>query len=220
MVKGVSPSLGSDTAEPLDQPLVEVIRERLDEFTATERRAALALLANYPLLGLGTVAEFAHGAGVSSPTILRFTARLGFATYAEFQKRLRGELEDRLKSPLAKATAPSFPAAEIEDDLPGAILDNIRETFRHLPPAELGAVVRLIGDERRTVYFLGGRFTDALARYMAAHLRIVRGKVIHIAGQEDNWRDFLIDMTRRDVLVVFDIRRYQANVVRLSLIHI
>ncbi len=216
MVKGVSPSLGSDTAEPLDQPLVEVIRERLDEFTATERRAALALLANYPLLGLGTVAEFAHGAGVSSPTILRFTARLGFATYAEFQKRLRGELEDRLKSPLAKATAPSFPAAEIEDDLPGAILDNIRETFRHLPPAELGAVVRLIGDERRTVYFLGGRFTDALARYMAAHLRIVRGKVIHIAGQEDNWRDFLIDMTRRDVLVVFDIRRYQANVVRLA----
>src|SRR5690554_3380248 len=148
MVKGVSPSLGSDTAEPLDQPLVEVIRERLDEFTATERRAALALLANYPLLGLGTVAEFAHGAGVSSPTILRFTARLGFATYAEFQKRLRGELEDRLKSPLAKATAPSVPAAEVEDDLPGAILDNIRETFRHLPPAELGAVVRLIGDER------------------------------------------------------------------------
>src|SRR5690606_2331763 len=113
-------------------------------------------------------------------------------------------------------TAPSFPAAEIEDDLPGAILDNIRETFRHLPPAELGAVVRLIGDERRTVYFLGGRFTDALARYMAAQQRIVRGRVIHTAVQKDNCRDCFIDMMRRGVLVVFDIRRFQASVVRLA----
>ena len=62
------------------------MRDRLSELTASERRAARALLANYPMIGLETVAEFSARSGVSPPTILRFTGRLGFSTYAEFQR--------------------------------------------------------------------------------------------------------------------------------------
>lgn len=199
----------------MQQSLAEDIRDRLDTFTVTERRAALALLGNYPMLGLGTVAEFARTAGVSSPSILRFAARLGYSTYAEFQRRLRDELEDQLKSPLARAQDPGA-SPEALGEVWSATIDNIRETFRHLPAAEIQATIGLIADERRSVYLLGGRFSDALARHMAAHLRILRGKVVHLAGQEGNWRDFLIDMRKRDVLVIFDIRRYQADVIRLA----
>ena len=67
----------------MERPLLEDIRDRLDEFTATEKKAAHALLANYPMQGLGTVAQFAEAAGVSSPTILRFVGRLGFPGFAE-----------------------------------------------------------------------------------------------------------------------------------------
>lgn len=199
----------------MTQSLAEDIRDRLDTFTATERRAALALLANYPVLGLGTVAEFAGAARASSPSILRFAARLGFATYAEFQRRLRDELEDQLKSPLARASGGVLPQ-DAAGEVWSAAIDNIRETFRHIPPAELKAAIALLADDRRPVYLLGGRFTDALARYMASHLRILRGKVVHMAGQGGNWRDYLLEMGRRDVLVIFDIRRYQADVVRLA----
>ena len=198
--------------------LAEEIRERLGECTATERRAALALLANYPVLGLGTVAQFASAAGVSSPTILRFAARMGCGTYAALQTRLRTELEDQLKSPLAKAKdgAQAGGTGTGIGAVAGAARANIGETFRHLPAAELEAVVSLLSDERRTLYLLGGRFTDALARYMAAHLRILRSGVMHMAGQEGNWRDALLDVGRRDVLVVFDIRRYQADLGRMA----
>lgn len=199
----------------MQQSLAEDIRDRLETFTVTERRAALSLLGNYPMLGLGTVAEFAKVAGVSSPSILRFAARLGYSTYAEFQRRLRDELEDQLKSPLARAEDTSA-STEARGEVWSATIDNIRETFRHLPAAEIEAAIELIADERRSVYLLGGRFSDALARHMAAHLRILRGKVVHLAGQEGNWRDFLIDMRKRDVLVIFDIRRYQADVIRLA----
>ncbi|MBA5778843.1 MurR/RpiR family transcriptional regulator [Stappia sp. F7233] len=197
------------------QSLAEDIRDRLDGFTASERRAALALLANYPVLGLGTVAEFARSARVSSPSILRFAGRLGFATYAEFQKRLRDELEDQLRSPLSRTPSGEAPA-NAAGEVWSAAIDNIRETFQHLPVAEIRAATALLADDRRSVYLLGGRFTDTLARYMASHLRIVRGKVVHVAGQEGNWRDLLIDMKRRDVLVIFDIRRYQGDVIRLA----
>lgn len=198
--------------------LAEEIRERLGECTATERRAALALLANYPVLGLGTVAQFASAAGVSSPTILRFAARMGCGTYAALQTRLRTELEDQLKSPLAKAKdgAQAGGTGTGIGAVAEAARANIGETFRHLPAAELEAVVSLLSDERRTLYLLGGRFTDALARYMAAHLRILRSGVMHMAGQEGNWRDALLDVGRRDVLVVFDIRRYQADLGRMA----
>ena len=80
----------------MERPLLEDIRDRLDEFTATEKKAAHALLANYPMQGLGTVAQFAEAAGVSSPTILRFVGRLGFPGFAEFQRKLRGELESQV----------------------------------------------------------------------------------------------------------------------------
>ena len=60
------------------------------------------LLSNYPFAGLETVAQFAARAGVSAPSILRFIARLGFSAYADFQRRLKEELEAQLQSPLMK----------------------------------------------------------------------------------------------------------------------
>jgi DNA-binding MurR/RpiR family transcriptional regulator len=192
--------------------LAEAVRDRLDTLTASERRAARALLANYPMLGLETVAEFSARCGVSSPTILRFIGRLGFTHYADFQRRLREEVEAQLKSPLAKAE-PSAAPGELpsQASFAAAVAENIAQTFAHMPAAEFEAAVALVADAKRPVHLLGGRFTDAVARYMAAHLRILRPAVHHIGGQPGNWRDGLVDVGRRDVLVIFDIRRYQED---------
>jgi DNA-binding MurR/RpiR family transcriptional regulator len=51
---------------------------------------------------------------------------------------------------------------------------------------------------------------------MAAHLTIIRPNVFHLAGQESNWRDRLIDMGKQDILVILDIRRYQESLVRFA----
>lgn len=198
-------------------PVAETIRGQLHQLTASERRAARALLANYPMLGLETVAEFSARSGVSPPTILRFTGRLGFANYADFQRRLREEVEAQLKSPLAKAEP--LGSAGADHSVAGfaaAVGENIAETFRYMPAAEFDAVVALIADRRRPLHLLGGRFTDAIARYMASHLRILRPGISHITGQPDNWRDLLVDFGRRDVLILFDIRRYQEDLVTFA----
>ncbi|POF28358.1 MurR/RpiR family transcriptional regulator [Roseibium marinum] len=198
----------------MERPLLEEIRDRLDEFTATEKKAAHALLANYPMQGLGTVAQFAEAAGVSSPTILRFIGRLGYPGFAEFQKKLRGELENQLNSPLARS---AHMAGDGDGDPHvGQLVENVRETFAHLPKGELTGLIRLLSDERKTIHLIGGRFTDGLARYMAAHLRIVRSNVSHVAGQQGNWLDQLIGIGSRDVVVVFDIRRYQAEIIQFA----
>ena len=79
--------------------MAESISERIsniiDQLPERERRAAQALVADYPLAGLKTVAEFASRAAVSSPTILRFVSRLGFNNYAEFQSALQIEVVEQ-----------------------------------------------------------------------------------------------------------------------------
>lgn len=199
----------------MGRSLRQDIQDRLEEFTATERKAAHALLANYPLQGLATVAQFAKDSGVSSPTILRFVSRLGFAAFADFQARLRAELEDQLNTPLARSSV--LPEEDRGGDpFVDQLVLNLRETFSELPKGELEAVVRLLSDERKTVHLVGGRFTDTLARYMAAHLRIVRSNVVHVAGQHGNWLDQLIGLGSKDVVVVFDIRRYQTEIIHFA----
>ena len=85
--------------------VAEMIAERSDAMSAGERRAAQTLVANYPVIGLKTVAEFSQQAGVSSPTILRFVSRLGFQQLCRFQSALQDELAAQLQSPLSRNTS-------------------------------------------------------------------------------------------------------------------
>lgn len=195
------------------------VREDMDQFTPTERKAAHVLLANYPMIGLETVAAFAMRAHVSAPTILRLISRIGFSSYPDFQKRLRAELDAQLLSPLSKTEVVA--GARFDPDhflarFRQAIVDNVTSTFADVPPAEFDAVVSLLAARQRRIYVIGGRFTDAIARYLSAHLRIVRSGVTYMIGQSDNWRDQLLDIRKKDVLVVFDIRRYQEDVGQLA----
>ncbi len=189
--------------------VAELIAERLDAMPAGERRAAQTLVANYPLIGLKTVAEFSQQAGVSSPTILRFVARLGFHNYAEFQAALQDELAAQLQSPASRTYAPSSRGKGAVSPMLEATLDNLRETFRHISDRQLEEIAACLAERRGHMFLIGGRFTDPLARYMAAHLAIIRPNVFHLAGQESMWRDRLIDMGKHDVILIFDIRRYQ-----------
>jgi DNA-binding MurR/RpiR family transcriptional regulator len=196
--------------------IAELIADRIEAMPPGERRAAQTLVANYPLIGLKTVADFAARAGVSAPTILRFVSRLGFQNYPAFQAHLQEELAAQLQSPLIRSTAPALSRRAGAPPVADAVIENIRETFRHVSDRQIAEMVDLLANLRMRLTLVGGRFTDPVARYTAAHLTIIRPNVFHLAGQESNWRDRLIDMGKRDVLLIFDIRRYQESLVRFA----
>jgi DNA-binding MurR/RpiR family transcriptional regulator len=142
-------------------------------------------------------------------------ARLGFQNYAEFQAAVQEEVAAQLQSPASRASAAARPASGVSP-MVEATLDNIRETFHYFSARQIDDVVGLIAGRHATILLVGGRFTDPLARYMAAHLAIIRPNVFHLAGQEGNWHDRLVDLGKRDVLLVFDIRRYQDSLLRFA----
>ena len=197
------------------ETLATSIRLRLGDLTPTERRAAHVLLSNYPFAGLETVAQFAARAGVSAPSILRFIARLGFGAYADFQRRLKEELEAQLQSPLMKQP-PGGQELTPFSGFASAVLSNVSQTFDAIAPAEFDAILAIFADTKRRLHLVGGRLTESLALYAVRHLRVIRPDVALVEGQAATWRDQVIDFGKRDVLIVFDIRRYQEDVVHLA----
>ncbi|WP_156917462.1 MurR/RpiR family transcriptional regulator [Salinarimonas rosea] len=192
--------------------LMDRITASFPSLTNAERRAARALLARYPSMGLDTVGLFAERAGVSGPTVLRFIAKLGFSGYAEFRRALREEMEAMQEFPLTRPSQASGGASDIEP-LGEKLAATIADTLAMCQGADAARFLDLVRDERRIVYLLGGDFTEAAARHLEFHLRKMRPRVVLLDHDLVRRADVLADLRRNDVLIAFDIRRYQRDTV-------
>ncbi|MAY62845.1 MAG: sugar isomerase [Rhizobiales bacterium] len=192
----------------------------LGALPGAEKKVAHAFLAQYPSSGLSTIAALAEVAGTSAPTVLRFITRVGFESYPDFQRALREEVQAQLMSPSPLERGRS--TTSTQPDTPGLRTSfaraeaNLHATLEAIPESEFDAACELMSDPKSACYFLGGRFTDFIAGYMAAHLRIIRPNVRHFAGQTSTWHDQFLDIRAGDVAVLFDIRRYQTDLIRLG----
>lgn len=180
------------------------------ELTAAGRKTARGLLGNYPLLGLAPVADFASGAGVSAATVVRFVAQLGFKSYPDFQRALREELEERSKSPLQRPALAASGTSEggfLASYLSHAAQRAV-ETVQFIPNWEFEAVCQKLAEGKGHCFLAGGRFTDFLAGYFEAHLRVIRPGVSRLDGRSATRADQMIDVRPGDMAVLFDVRRY------------
>lgn len=202
-------------SSPLSATVAERIRNKLGEFSPSETKVARALLAAYPAAGLETVAELALRAKVSAPTVLRFASSLGFDGYAAFQKALIREVHEEMGSPLRRITDNDLTSrgAHTVPESASGFLDVLGSTFDALPDAELKRAVDLLGDRRLRIHLMGGRFSRVLATYLTTHLVLIRQDVRLIPSGGHERVSALLDLGRRDVLVVFDYRRYDPAII-------
>ncbi len=193
----------------------ELVRQRMGALSASERRLAQVLLAFYPVAGLESLTRFAERAGVSPATVTRFITKLGLRGYPEFQDSLREELQARLSSPVARyeLTPPDGASDSGLQDAFVTFEHSLRASRDLLSEHDFDAVVELLADPRRRVLSLGGRLSSFLARYLASQLHLIRAGVELIDPERSNPADHLVDLGRRDILVVFDYRRYQSDTI-------
>ncbi len=195
----------------------ERLRAGIDAMTRAERQLASHLLHHYPVAALGSITALAKGAEVSSPTVVRLVQKLGFSGYTDFQGGIRSEVEERLISPLAKHDrwAGGVPDTHILNRFADAVLRNLHATLAQIDHAEFDAAAALMADSARKVYATGGRITHAMAEYFVTHMKVIRPGVSLISDMSNAWPPALIEMVPGDVLLAFDIRRYENNVLQL-----
>lgn len=196
----------------------DLLQSASDGLTRAERKLADVILRNYPVSGLGSITALSQGAGVSTPTAARLVQKIGFRGYPEFQAALRAELEQQLSNPLAKHDrwADAAPDTHILNSFADAAMDNLRQTLAQIDPQDFDAACTLLARMERRVFAAGGRITHALAHYFCTHMQVIRDRVIPLAASANTWPHYLLSMREGDILVLFDIRRYENDLLKLA----
>ncbi len=194
--------------------VAELLRSKPQGLTAADRKLSHALLSDYPVAGLGSMADFARAAGVSTPSVLRFAKKLGFSGLPAFQEALRREVSAQLQNPIAKDDrwSTKAPRAHILNSFADAALDNLRTSLKLIDHKAFDGIVKLLSDRKRGVHVMGGRMTSHIASYLHTHLALARPDVHLLPTAPAQWPQYLLDLGAGDVLVVFDVRRYDARV--------
>lgn len=196
------------------QTIEDHLRAALPTMTRAERQLAGYMLGNFPLSGLGTVSEIATASGVSGPTVVRLVRKLGFTGYPEFRTKLHAEMGARLASPIAKHEKwANMPQRDHPlNRFAASVLENLNQTLSQQDLRVFDTVAAILADRSRPVHLIGGRLTRSVAEYFATALHVMRSDVTLLSSLPNTWPPALLDMTARDVLVVFDIRRYEPAV--------
>ncbi|KPF42529.1 MurR/RpiR family transcriptional regulator [Rhizobium sp. G187] len=196
----------------------DVIHAHFDGLTRAERQLAESLLDNYPVSGLGSITTVAENARVSTPTVARMVQKLGYKGYPEFQAHLHQELEATISNPIAKHDrwAADAPNRHILNRFAEAVMNNLRSSLGELKTASFDDAASLLGDRNRDIYFVGGRITGALAEYFFTHMQVIRPKTTLMSSNASAWPQYVLNMHEGDVLVIFDIRRYEADLTTLA----
>ncbi|MGR3321712.1 MAG: MurR/RpiR family transcriptional regulator [Pseudooceanicola sp.] len=199
-----------------------IVKDRLhslrSELTASERNLADVLLRDYPVAGLQSVTRLAAAAGVSTPTVIRMARKLGFDGYPALQDALREEAAAQIRAPIARheAWAARADMGHLLNRFAAAITANLRATLDRVDPAVFDAVAQLLSDPSRRIHIAGGRITRSNADYLFNHLQIIRPNVTLLSQSANVWPQYILDMGPGTVLVLFDIRRYEADLTRLA----
>ena len=198
--------------------LDDQLRAALSGLTPAERQLATHILSHYPVAALGSITQLAKAALVSTPTVVRLAQKLGYKGYPDFQNNLRGEVEAMLVTPLTKHDqwAGRVPDGHILNRFAEAVVANMQATLNQIDHAAFDATAALLADPQRRVFAVGGRITHAMADYFTSLMKVVRPEVTLLSDNSSTWPPALLDMAPGDVLLVFDIRRYENVVLQVA----
>jgi DNA-binding MurR/RpiR family transcriptional regulator len=193
------------------------IMQETPKLTASERKLANAILADYPFTGLQTIQELAERTGVSAPSITRFVSKVGCGGYQDFQRQLIGELKESRRSPLdLKIVASPTREGDFLGDYANRLSHLMQEMTDSVTADQFAAICSLVADPSRNIFLLGGRISDSIAGFLSMHLRQIRMKIDHLPASSELWPDHILRMRKQDVVILFDFRRYQPDLARLA----
>ncbi len=188
--------------------IADRIREHWSSLTRSDRLVARRILSEYPSAGLKTLAELAGRAGVSAPSVIRCVKKLGYSSYPEFQAALRDEVQEAFDE-LSKKDADGRTGDMNEAE--AAYTRSVRRTVKLSLDAELEQLAALLARSKSSVLCLGGRVSQAVAMVFQAQLLRLRRNVELVSPNPIERAERLIDVSRNDIVVLFDYAPYDTQ---------
>lgn len=195
-----------------------LMQDQMGRLTLSERHLASILMQDYPIAGLQSITELAQAAQVSTPTVVRMARKLGFDGFTALQEALRAEISAQIKKPMSKLDdiPPEDQAAHKLYRFAAAVFRNLHGTLARIDQGDFDRVADMLADPDRAIFIEGGRITRSNADYLFNHLQIIRPGVTAMGRSPGVWPQYLLDMNTASVLVLFDIRRYESDLLKLA----
>ncbi len=195
--------------------IAEKIRTELEKMTRSERQVAVFVLGRMNHIAFCTLDQLAREVDTSTTSVLRFCRKLSFPGYKQFQQAVRDELKYSPSLPDKFQRTSEQPVGD------GMLAQTIREgirciqqTFQELPYDRITDAVKRLSAARR-VYTFGMRESQALAMYAYSRLSTVREDVfLYNEGFSGNV-EALLNVTDKDVFLVYLFHRYTRATVQL-----
>jgi DNA-binding MurR/RpiR family transcriptional regulator len=181
--------------------------------TRSERRVAETVIEDPKIVAFGTVAQLAARSGSSGPTVLRFASKLGFHGFVDLQAAVQEEIADQLRPATQRIRERS--SGDAVSRALAADLDNVRRTLEDVDGDEFADVVDLVADRRHRVWVIGSEYSGLPARLLAQQLDLLRDGVELLEGASPRVSRSLVGLEAGDVLIAFDLRRYERWIVDL-----
>lgn len=192
--------------------IVEIIKDALDDMTRSERQVASHYLAHPNDFAFCTLDSIAERIDTSTTSVLRFTRRIGFKGYKDFQQAVQAQisiqpqLPDKFQRSLDTGT--NLLLQKVARDV-----QCIQETFAGMDEEQISRALTLVSEAKRMFTF-GSRESYALAHYAYTRLLSVRPDVSVLqaaSGQIES----VLSLGEGDVCIVFLFHRYTRQTVKL-----
>ena len=192
--------------------IVNQIRENYDSFSKSHKKLADYILDNPGEVAFLSINELSQETGISPATITRFTYKLNFQGYNEFQRGMYEHQKQRVPFGQLKSLLRSEASDDVsgQDPLQSSIQSNIRLLESLDTPQLRASFMRAqeILRQARTIYIAGHRSSYATAYYLAFMLQQMYDNVRLIETTSSNLPAVLCDVGIQDCLVVVSYARY------------
>lgn len=198
--------------------IAELLRSQLNKFSPAEMKIVNHLQANYPMSGMKSITELSENCGVSTPTVMRTLKKIGYSSFTTFQKALKDELQQTLSDPITKHDqwAADAPESHVLNKVAETVTTNLRHSLNQISHEQFDAIIELLAEQDRALHIVGGRITSAFARYMNTHLEVIRENVHLFPEAVALWPHHLLKMKPNDIMIVFDVRRYEQDLITIG----
>lgn len=200
--------------------LFDRIAKRPKKLTQSEIALVEFIVSCYPQGVLGSATDIAKKVGISTSTVVRFFAKLGYESFGQLQQEVRLEVSSKLASPSQRAhltiqeeSAPNTVLERVftfdKDNLNATREANSVDEFQRF----VDAVIRPDGGR---IYLLGSKNSYPVSYYLHTHLNMCMPEV-HLLGTSGGLlADELLWITQQDTLIVISIRRYSRQVTQAA----
>lgn len=192
----------------------EVISERIERLTPTDRRIAKSLLDDPGAVAFGTAASFAAHVGAGVGSVHRLAVQLGYSGFRDLQEHVQQEISQRLRPAAEKIKTTT--RGDVIDLALRIETDNVSQTLSRVDRAALSSAVSMLSNEATQVFIVGGNSSSGIALHLSEELRLLRGGVSLLGGNPVALSAQIALAKKSDVLVVIDFHRYDRWLVEMA----